>query len=353
MEISDTIKSFVDRLEKIKDSIQTEEATKTSMIMPLFSMLGYDVFNPLLFVPEYTADVGMKKKEKVDYAIIVDGKPLIFIECKACTEDLAKHDSQLIRYFNTTPEAKFGILTNGLIYKFFTDLEKPNVMDQTPFLTIDLLNLQERDINELKKFSKDALDVDNILSSAENLKYINQIKDWFKKEINDPDVNFVKLILTDIYEGTKGQKVIAQFTPLVKSALQQFIKDSVNQKIQNALNSNKSAPDDEESESSSAKSSEKKIETTLSELEGFGIVKSILRNTVDIHRVVYRDAVSYFGILLDDNRNKWICRLYLNGNKKFISVPGDNKTEVRLDIENLDDIYNYSQQIIEACTKRM
>lgn len=353
MEISDTLKSFVERLEKIKDSIQTEEATKTSMIMPLFSMLGYDVFNPLQFVPEYTADVGLKKKEKVDYAIMVDDKPLIFIECKACTENLDKHDSQLIRYFNTTPDAKFGILTNGLIYKFYTDLEKPNVMDQTPFLTIDLLNLQERDINELKKFSKDSLDVNNILSSAENLKYINQIKDWFTKEINEPDTNLIKLILSDIYEGTKGQKVIAQFSPLVKKALQQYIKDSVNQKIQNALNNNKSIPENEDSEKSPSKSNEKKIETTLIELEGFGIVKSILRETVDVHRICYRDAVSYFGILLDDNRLKWICRLYLNGDKKFITVPSDNKTETRYDITSIDDIYNYSNQIIEACSKRI
>lgn len=347
MDITDTIKPFTERLEKIKGSIQTEEATKTSMIMPLFSMLGYDVFNPLEFVPEYTADVGMKKKEKVDYAIMVDGKPLIFIECKACTECLDKHDSQLIRYFNTTPEAKFGILTNGLEYKFFTDLEKPNVMDNTPFLTLDLLNLKERDVSELKKFSKDILDIKNILSSAEDLKYINLIKKWFNKQIDDPSVELIKLVLSEVYDGTKNQKIIGHFAPLVKKALQQNIKDSVNDKIRNALNSNSN---EQETEQVPEALEEKKIETTLSELEAYGLIKSILRSSVETERITYRDTLSYFGILLDNNIRKWVCRLFLNGKKKYIIITNAGNGE-RYDIEKIDDIYNYSTQLIEACSK--
>ena len=132
MELLQIINQFSERVESLKDSISTEEATKTSLIMPFFQMLGYDVFNPLEFVPEYTADVGIKKGEKVDYAIVIDDKPLILVECKSCNENLDKHGSQLFRYFGTT-DAKFGILTNGIIYRFFTDLENKNKMDDTPF----------------------------------------------------------------------------------------------------------------------------------------------------------------------------------------------------------------------------
>lgn len=149
MDFIDQLKQFSKRVESLKDSISTEEATKTSIIMPFFAMLGYDVFNPQEFVPEYTADVGIKKGEKVDYAIFKDGKPVILIECKSINENLEKHDSQLFRYF-VTSEAKFAILTNGILYRFYTDLEEPNKMDETPFLEIDILNLKENQVPEIK-----------------------------------------------------------------------------------------------------------------------------------------------------------------------------------------------------------
>ena len=131
MDFIDQLKQFSKRVESMKDSIQTEEATKTAIIMPFFAMLGYDVFNPQEFVPEFTADVGIKKGEKVDYAIIKEGEPVILIECKSIQENLDRHDSQLFRYFGTTT-AKFAILTNGLIYRFYTDLDSPNKMDDDP-----------------------------------------------------------------------------------------------------------------------------------------------------------------------------------------------------------------------------
>ena len=144
-------------------SIQTEEATKTAIIMPFFSMLGYDVFNPQEFVPEFTADVGIKKGEKVDYAIIQDGTPVILIECKSITENLERHDSQLFRYFGTTP-AKFAILTHGIFYRFYTDLEDANKMDKDPFLTINILDIRDNQVPELKKFCKSVFDIDSIFS---------------------------------------------------------------------------------------------------------------------------------------------------------------------------------------------
>ena len=345
MDISEKLEQLAERIEIVKGNIATEEATKTSMIMPFFQLLGYDVFNPLEFVPEYTADVGLKKKEKVDYAIMIDGKPLIFVECKSCNENLDKHSSQLIRYFNSTIDAKFAILTNGIMYKFFTDLDNPNIMDQAPFLTIDLLKLKDRDIAELSKFKRDSLDVSDILSSAEDLKYTGMIKSWMEKETNNPSAGFVKMIISDIYEGVKSQKIIDQFTPIVKRALNQYINDTINSKIQNVLNKDSEPVEDIQEES------KKEIVTTIEEIEAYGIIKSILRQTVDSKRIAYRDTASYFGILLDDNNRKWICRVCLDGSKKHIVVSDENKNGVRYDIEKIDDIYNYSKEIIDACTK--
>ena len=154
MDFNEQIKQLSKRISTLKNSVVTEEATKTSFIMPFFQILGYDVFNPTEFFPEYVADVGIKKGEKVDYAIIIDGKPCIFVECKSCNEDLDKHASQLFRYFAAAP-VKFGILTNGIVYRFYTDLEKDNIMDLEPFVEVNLENINESGIKALMKFRKD------------------------------------------------------------------------------------------------------------------------------------------------------------------------------------------------------
>ena len=361
MNLNEKIYDLIERIETVKDSISTEEATKTSMIMPFFQLLGYDVFNPLEFVPEFTADVGIKKGEKVDYAIIIDNKPLIVIECKSCNKKLDNHSSQLFRYFGTT-EAKFAILTNGIVYQFYTDLEDKNKMDLRPFLTVDLLKLKDRDLTELAKFSRDELDVDEIISSAENLKYTRLIKEWFSEQLDNPTADFVKYVLNNVYEGVKTQKIIDEFTPIVKRALTQHLTDSMNAKIKSALSKDDDevvavVPEDipEEAEVASedleAIPHERKINTTIEELEAYAIIKSILRTLVDSERIAYRDTESYFSILLDDNNRKWICRVHLMASIKYITVSDENKKPVRYDINAIDDIYKYADQIVEACKR--
>lgn len=358
MNFNEKLYELVERIETVKDSIATEEATKTSMIMPFFQLLGYDVFNPLEFVPEFTADVGIKKGEKVDYAIIIDNKPLIVIECKSCNTKLDKHSSQLFRYFGTT-DAKFAILTNGVTYQFYTDLEDKNKMDLRPFLTVDMLKLKDRDLVELAKFSRDNLDVDEIISSAENLKYTRLIKEWFAEQLDTPSADFVKFVLNNVYDGVKTQKIIDEFTPIVKKSLMQHLNDSMNAKIKSALskedeteavNVTEVEPTEEPiAEEDHAK--ERKIDTTIEELEAYAIIKSILRTIVDSDRIAYRDTESYFGILLDDNNRKWICRVYLMASVKYIAISDENKKPVRYDIKTIDDIYKYSKEITEACKR--
>ena len=160
MDFIDELQDLAAKIQRERDQIETEEATKTAFVMPFIKLLGYDVFNPREVVPEYTADVGIKKGEKVDYAILHDGKSAILFECKKCDENLDNtHLNQLFRYFSAT-EARIGVLTNGIVYRFFSDLEKTNQMDPTPFLEFNLLDMQEPLIGELKKLTKPGFNVD-------------------------------------------------------------------------------------------------------------------------------------------------------------------------------------------------
>lgn len=345
MEFNESIKQFSERASKIKETISTEEATKMSLIVPLFQILGYDVFNPLEFCPEYVADVGIKKGEKVDYAILENGAPTILIECKSCSEQLDRHSSQLFRYFGTSP-AKFGILTNGIIYRFYTDLEESNKMDLVPFLEFDMLNLRESTIAELKKFAKENFDKDKIFSTAEELKYSSLIKNVLSKEFDSPSEDFVRLILARIYEGQKNQRVIDKFTPVVKKAFSSFINEIVNNKISSALSNDND--DNATEENSSSEELPSKIVTTQEELESFYIIRGILAEIIPIEDVVYRDTESYFGILYKDNNRKPICRLNLDKKNKQLLIPDENKKFERNYINSLNDLYKYKTQIIES-----
>lgn len=345
MEFNELIKQFSERVCKIKDTIVTEEATKMSLIVPLFQLLGYDVFNPLEFCPEYTADVGIKKGEKVDYAILQDGIPSILIECKSCTDSLDKHSSQLFRYFGTT-SAKFGILTNGIIYRFYTDLEESNKMDLIPFLEVDISQPKDATIIELKKFCKDNFDKEKIFSTAEELKYSNLIKDYLSKEMESPSEDFVKHILYYIYEGQRTQKVIEKYQPLVKKAFNSFINDLVNQKISSALSSNTES--EQETETVVEDSNVSKIVTTEEEIEAFYIIRGLLAGIVPIEDIAHRDTESYFGILYKDNNRKPICRLNLDTKNKQLLIPDESKKFDRIYINSLNDLYEYKDRLIEV-----
>lgn len=215
MDFKDAIKQISDRIVKLKDNLQTEEATKNALVMPFLNALGYDVFNPLEVLPEMTCDIGTKKGEKIDYAILKDGKPVILIECKHWEQDLNLHDNQLLRYFNVSP-AKFGVLTNGIVYRFYTDLESPNKMDSRPFLEVNLLDIKDYQIEELKKFQKSAFNVDTILSSASELKYTGEIKAIIAREFSNPSTEFAKFFGRQVYDGVYTAKVSDQFVGLVK-----------------------------------------------------------------------------------------------------------------------------------------
>lgn len=272
----------------------------------------------------------------------------LLIECKWSGADLHKdHASQLYRYFSAT-EARFGILTNGLVYEFYSDIEEPNKMDSKPFFTFDILNFQEHQIHELKKFTKSSFSLDDILTTASKLKYTGAIKRILEDELQNPSEEFVRFFASRIFGGRLTKPVIEQFTSIVQEARKQFVNEKINERLKSALSANvndiqkTSTPDEPEAEMVSE--DDDGIVTTEEEIEGYNIVKAILRKVVDVKRVTMRDTKSYCGILLDDNNRKPICRLHFNYTQKYLGILKDKKEE-RIEINSVDDIFNYAEQI--------
>lgn len=348
MDLIDRLGLITGKIEKLRDTISTEEATKTSFIMPFIKELGYDVFDAAEVIPEYTADVGIKKGEKVDYAISIDGKIIMLIECKMLGTKLdANIEGQLHRYFHVST-ARIGVLTDGQIYKFYTDLEEPNKMDNKPFLEFSLSQLDDQIIAEIKKFSKQSFDIDLLLASANDMKYMKEIKTLINDQINNPSEEFTQFILKNVYTGRITSQVKEQFIPLLKRSFGQLINDKINDRLKTALASTNT---DQQllSELETVNGDEPLIVTTEEEKEGFYAVKSILAGLVDLNRVVARDTQSYFGILLDDNNRKPIARLYFNGGKKYVAVFDADKKEEKLPVSCVNDIFSLKDKIIDSC----
>jgi len=347
MDFKDEIKLLGERVLKLRNQIHTEEATKNAFIMPFIRSLGYDVFNPMEVVPEFISDIGIKKGEKIDYAIFNEGQPSILIECKHLAQNLDVHDGQLLRYFHVS-KAKFGLLTNGIEYRFYSDLVEPNKMDEKPFLEFKITEIKDSQIEELKKFHKSYFDIQSIVNTASDLKYTNELKHLLHNELTNPSVDFVKFFAKQVYPSVVTQKVLDQFTLLTKKSINQYISEIYTERLKTALSKENESNVKEVSESDEIETIESKsIETTQDELDAFLIIKAILRQKINVERIAYRDAQSYFSILLDDNNRKAICRLYFS-KKMFIGLIDENKKENKIEINKLDDIYNYSKELLKT-----
>lgn len=309
MDFIEKLTDFSNRTEHIKNSIQTEEATKTSIILPFFQLLGYDIFNPYEFVPEYTADAGIKKGEKVDYAVMINNEPLILIEAKSINTELtAKHISQLIRYFSVT-KAKFGILTNGIIYQFYSDLEEHNKMDTIPFLEFDLSHIRKETVEELKRFRKDAFDIKSILNRASDLKYMTMIKNVITEQFKNPSDQFVKaLINKNIYNGIKTQAVLDKFKVIIQKAFDEYINDTITERLSTVISSDPIITPVQK---------EKNDTLTLDEKEVLDFVKEMLETNEDIE---YRKTSRYAYMQLGELSTKWICRVYIRKDQHLFTL---------------------------------
>lgn len=354
MEIAERTQALALKIRKHKAGIATEEATKNAFVMPFIStVLGYDVFNPAEVIPEFTADVGTKRGEKIDYAIAHDGKIQLLVEVKKIHGPLRiEHASQLYRYFAVT-NARIAVLTNGEVYEFYTDLDAPNRMDAKPFLVLDFSALDETLLPELAKLTKESFDLDSVISAAGELKYIGQLKRALAAQFKQPEDEWVKFLTTRVYEGAFTQKVREQFIPLVTKAARQFLTEQVNDRLKNALGgpdayvsvSGQQAEEEPSQVDIEPIDSAVEVVTTDEELEGFRIVRAIVCGEVDASRVVARDNKTYCGVLLDDNNRKPIARLWLNRSKKYLGMFDENKVETRVPIDDVTEIYRHAEAL--------
>lgn len=350
-QLKEKIADLSKRITETQGFIPNEEATKTAYIMPWLQIMGYDIFNPLEVMPEFTADIGIKNGEKVDYAIMRNGEPAILIECKPCHHELnIENESQLLRYFNVT-NAKFGILTNGIVYKFYSDMEEANIMDQTPFFQIDLSgDIDDIDLGELLKFHKQNFDVDNIRRTAEVLKNSNEILRVLLSEFATPSKEFVSLVFKKVKPtGIFNNNQREIFTPLVKSVIDQIINSKVKDNLDAALRTTETMR--ETATTLRETLSSPQIETTQNEIDAYNIIRAFAAETVSIDRIVMRDAKTYCAILFDDNNRKPVARLYFNNPERLIIVIFDNDNEEKIILNNINDIFRYKNRILNAIYK--
>lgn len=346
MDLATKLVELEKRTAQHRELLLTEEAAKTALVMPFLQALGYDVFNPAEVVPEFTADVGIKKGEKVDYALCIDGKTAILIECKPATIELSlKHAGQLFRYFATT-DARVAILTNGVEYQFYSDIEQPNKMDDKPFFIFSMDKIRRTDPATLERFAKSNFSIDAIVAEAGRLKLQSQVRIEIERELADPSPEFVRMMAARVQTGKITATIKEQFQPLLAQTIAAYIRDKVNERINSALAVANPSPEPIEVGASDNPSEGDGIITTEDEIGGFRIVQAIAARHIDPSRVVIRDSLSYCAVLLDDNNRKPLARLHFNSPTTRYVGTFVGKTETRHRVGPLTDLYKLESAIV-------
>lgn len=351
------LKELAERAKRSDGLLDTEEATKNALVMPFIAALGYDVFDPTEVVPEFTCDHGTKKGEKVDYAIRRDEEVVMLFEAKKADAELnLNHASQLFRYFSVTT-ARIGVLTNGYCYRFFSDLDEANKMDDKPFMELDVREpLDPAIARELTKLTKSEFDLDTMLEAANDLKYLSEIRREIEAQLRDPGEEFVKYFFSRANpSGRFVQSVRDQFSSLVKQAFHSVITERVSERLRSALE-HESIPNSLETPEIEADPAPEEgdggdIVTTEDELDGYRTVRAIVSSVLSPERVTYRDSKSYFAVICDDNNRKPICRLHFNRSQKYLGVFDEEKKETRHPLEKVSNLYQFSDALREAATR--
>jgi hypothetical protein len=357
MDLAEEIDQVASRAEDQVERIESEEATKHVLIIPFIKGLGYDPYDLQEVIPEFTADFAEQKGEKVDYALMQDGKPAVLIECKTVGKTLSVDQAaQLFRYFQVT-DARIGILTNGVKYRFFSDLEESNKMDERPFHELNLFEYTDQEVEELKGLRNSTFDLDEMIDAAHDLKYRKALRKYLENQWHNPEDEFVHWLTGKVYEGRITQNVRDQFRSIVEGALHQLVHDKVRGRLSSALQEEQASAAEELSLPKEEKEDELpdgvvkvdgEVVTLEEELEAYRIVQAILREVVDVSRVAKRDLKSYFNVLLDDTNRQPICRFHFHSKTKRIGLFDEKKNEERVQIETLVDIYDHADRLRKA-----
>lgn len=344
MDFGTKIEELSKRSQAASKKALTEEATKTSVVLPFIQALGFDPFSLDEVVPEFIADVGLKKGEKVDFALKIGGVTTILIEVKPISMTLGSAQfSQLYRYFAVT-DAKLAILTNGREAWFFSDIDDQNKMDKKPFFKFDFQSFNADDIDELSRFQKDIFSIESILEAASALKYTSKAANYLKSQLLDPEDEFIKAVGRKIHDGTLTKAVIEQLRPAIQSALDLIIRDRIQDKL--SITFRTDSKSDEVEGKSVEQALDSDIVTTEEEIQAFMIVRAIAARNIPIERVTMRDAKTYCSVFVDDNNRKPLVRFYFNAkSKNVLGIFDAEKSEQKFEIESIDRIYDYADQI--------
>jgi hypothetical protein len=338
MEFENKIKELSNIInnDDVKSTVTSEAATKNVFIIPFIEALGYDFRKPHEVVPEFTCDIGTKKGEKVDYAILIGKEPVLLIECKHWEQNLdVSHTNQLKRYFGAS-EAKLGLLTNGISYKFFTDIVKENIMDNDPFFEVDLTNIEDSQIEELKNFHKKHFDIDKIVDSAKELKNTSKIKALIHTELSNPSEQFIRFFASQISSGNITQKKMTEyFIPLVKKSLSMVISDITHESAVNNEKTKATITDTQEG-----------VEISQVKLQALYTIQAFLMDDIEPEKIVANDTKYYFAINID---KKTLCRFYLNTKQQFISISflelDKDKKDIKYPINSIYDVGKYKEKL--------
>ena len=331
MGLIEDLRLLSEQVKKRQGFIKGEEATKQAIILPFLQAIGYDVYDPTITQPEYVADFAKKRGgvlEKVDYALHLGGKPALFIECKAVDMAPEDHDGQLARYFNATPSVRIGIVTNGLRYRFFTDLQAKNVMDANPFMEFNILSFTERDVELLRPFTKDAYNAESIQEHAEEIIFVDKVTVLINELLRNPSESFVRFLLAevDLVSGRVTKGVVERFIPIVKKAIQTTLLDMMTKSIQQEIAQPNSQPAPVpqpvaegllKAAGVSEPGQSNAVVTTEFEMQIYDVVQRLCSESAIKQAIAYKDAAQYFAINLGKVQS-WFLRVFTNGKRNAL-----------------------------------
>ena len=322
MEFKEELQKLSIQINERRIHVTNEEMTKQSLILPFIQVLGYDIYDPLEVRPEYTADFGKKKGEKVDYAIFKNSSPIMFLEAKSVKEKLSNHDAQLCRYFNSTKDVGLGVITNGIEYRFFTDIDDTNIMDDRPFFVVNITKLKESDYDNLAKFRKDAFNKESLTKCAEELTYASTLDNNIKELLKNPNDEFIRFLIKDFAFQRVTSHIVDKFRPIVKQSISNAVLYMVSEGLyrQESTTSIIEPNIPNENSINEAMTPQKTVITTEDELKVFDYIKEILvKFGRNIDQLGYKDTTGYFSIYIS-NVNNWFIRINLDSSiKSFVT----------------------------------
>jgi hypothetical protein len=300
-ELRDGIALLAKRSVGLMKVCSNEESTKLYLVLPLLGLLGYDYSNPYEVYPEHIADFDPRQPNKVDLAILKDGQPIIAIECKKVGADLVDARGQLRSYFNALPATKLAILTNGILFEFFVDSAESNVMDEEPFLTLDLEIVAQNGVSDdvlenLAQMTKATFSADTIAELAHVQLVKKRLRTAFVEEANVPSEDLCRLFLQKVgLRNVRKAALDRHYAPMIKTAFSEALVLPLAERLRA-----------EGGDADGVRQAAQRIVTSERELSMFNYVRRRLAFLVAdeagfnaIESVGYKDYVGKFAVFYD------------------------------------------------------